>query len=177
MSNNKDVARCVKSLKKVGCPSGVSKKKCHAEMTAVCQAHLEYKKHGVNVLDFPKMKADLNTKIAVYVPDTKGVSQRISKEDHKRRAAEVEQKMRDLFGGTTTIRGLGTWASASCPRNVCVDNILLVESFMPEAVWNKHHGEMKKYLNSMKKEWGQHSLTIEFEIKGKNSLQEGMHFI
>ena len=177
MATDKDIVKCVKALKKVGCPSGTSKKKCHTEMTAVCKAHLEYKKHGVNVLDFPDMTPDLNTKVAIFVPDSSNVDQRISKEAHKGRAAEVEKKMRDLFGGTTTVKATGSWASASCNRGVCIDNILIVESYMPKDIWAKHNREMKSYLLKKKKLWGQQSVTVEFEIMGENSLQEGMHFI
>jgi len=177
MANARAVQRCVKALKKVGCPSGVSQKKCLAEMTAVCEAHLAYKKHGVNVLDFPDMKAEMNTKLAVYVPSTKNISQQVSPAEHKKRAAEVEKKLLSLFGGTTTVRAVGKWASASCSRGVCKDNIFLVESFMREEDWKDHNREMKRYLQGKKKEWGQESLTIEYEVKGKNSLQEGLHFI
>lgn len=177
MPNARAVQQCVKTLKKIGCPSGVSQKKCHAEMVAVCEAHLAYKKHGVNVIDFPKMKADANTKVAVYVPDTRDISQRISRAAHKKRAIDVEAKLRGLFGGTTTVRAVGTYSSKSCPKGVCVDNILLVESYVPEEMWKEHSGEMKTFLKKKKREWGQESLAFEFELLGRNSMQEGLHFI
>jgi len=126
--------------------------------------------------DFPKTKG-LNIRSSVYVPDTVGISKRIKPSEHVKRAKEVEKEMRRFFGGTTSVKGLGTWEHVKCPRGVCRDNLLIVESYAPEVVWNKHDIDFQRFLNKKRKQWKQASLAFEWENLTKDSPYEGMHFI
>jgi len=122
---------------------------------------------------FPSKKG-LPIRIVVYVPSTQGMTKKISKSVHLRRARQVSTKLRRLFGGTTRVVGLGSWKHKG---KVIRENVLLVESFCDVSDWKKHSKEIKVYLQKKKREWKQETLSIEWEHLSANKSYEGMHFI
>jgi hypothetical protein len=126
--------------------------------------------------DWPILKGS-SIRVAVYVPDTKNVSTRIKHEEHVARAREIEKFMRKKFGGTTTIKGMGTWKFKDCPKGVCIDNHLIVESFTNQKKWNKYDEQLIKYIKKKKGEWSQSSVSVEWEDLAKELPYEGLHFV
>jgi len=123
--------------------------------------------------DWP-VKRGLSVHIVVYVPDTTGISKKISKREHKKRAREVETELRKLFGGTTKVSSQGTWKHK---KRVIRDGVLQVESFTTQRKWNKNDMVLKRYLQRKKKEWGQESLSYEWYDDSRELPFEGMHFL
>ena len=162
---------CIRAVKKQACKHG----KCKVNPYSVCRAAL--KGHAnPHKLDFPG-EPGYNVQLSVYVPDTHNVSERVSDAEHLRRAKETEKKLRDTFGGSTSIKGLGTWKDTDCPGGVCKDHLLIVQSAMMEEDWLKKDGEIKKYLMNKRRDWGQNCLTFEWHHATMVHPFEGLHFI
>ena len=178
----KKLSSCIKQVEKKACPKSALRKNgtyryssCKVNPVAVCRSSVSGK-YNPHKLDFPGEEG-YDTKISVFVPDTTGVSTRISGKEHLRRAKETEEKVRDIFGGSTSVKGLGTWKSKLCPGDVCEDNLLIVEAGMTLSDWKKHDKEMKKYLKKKRLEWGQECITFNWEVVSQNHPYEGMHFL
>jgi len=122
---------------------------------------------------FPSKKG-LNIRIAVYVPSTQGLTRRIPAINHKRRAKEVADAMRSLFGGTTSVNAKGSWSSNG---TVAREDIILVESFTKTADWKKNANKLRLFLLKKKKEWEQESISYEWEDVSKDIPYEGMNFL
>lgn len=123
--------------------------------------------------DWPKEKG-LPIHIIVYIPGTVGLSKRISTSEHKKRAKEVEGQLRKLFGGTTKIKGEGTWKDKD---KVISEKVLMVESFTTQRLWVKNDKVLKRYLQRKKREWKQESLSYEWYDETRNLPFEGMNFL
>lgn len=164
--------RCVRVVRKQACtPKGG----CKISPTSVCRAAV-LGRSNPHKLDFPSEKG-YNVKLSVYVPDTYDVSHRVGDKEHMMRAKETEKKLRDTFGGSTSVKGLGTWKDVDCPGGVCKDNLLIVQSAMMEEDWLKKDNQIKKYLMNKRKEWGQDCLTYEWSHATKVHPFEGLHFL
>lgn len=114
--------------------------------------------------DFPKEKG-LETYTAIYVPSTKDVNKPISKEQHERRISEVRNFLTKTFGGTSTDKRVGSYTAHN--GKVVKENVAVVENFSEFKDWEKHDQEIEKFIKQKAKEWGQESISFEFEAPHK----------
>lgn len=115
-------------------------------------------------LDFPaKGTSKLGTSVAVYVPSTQSVDQKLSSGQMENRVQEVVRFLNSIFGGTTRIRGVGSWISSS--GQTVSEDITIVETYTDKATYLRKDVELGKWLEQKKGEWGQESLSYEYDNK------------
>jgi len=115
-------------------------------------------------LDFPKEKG-LQTYTAIYVPSTKDVNKKISKREHEKRITEVRNFLTKTFGGTSTDKRIGSYTSHG--GRVVQENVAVVENFSDFKDWEKHDEEIHRFIQAKAKQWGQESISFEFEAPKK----------
>lgn len=108
---------------------------------------------------FPKGRG-LNVHIVIYVPSTKNVNQKISENQFKGRIRQTAKFLSSAFGGTTRVRGIGTWLNK---KTLVQERIAKVETFTNVRDYKKVQGKIKKWLRKRKKQWRQKALSYEFE--------------
>lgn len=116
--------------------------------------------------DFPKGKG-MNIHTAITVPSTTNADKPISREEHNRRAREVETFLSEKFGGYTEIKGGGGWVSDE--KGLIKEPVLIVHSYTDKKTYNSHDLEVKAFIEKKKKQWGQESMAYEYE--------ESLHFV
>jgi hypothetical protein len=115
---------------------------------------------GRNEFDFPK-EHGLSTYSAIYVPSTKGVNKKISEGAFSKRITETQRFMTKEFGGTTTDREVGTYTAKS--GSVVKERVAKVENYSSFTDWKKKDTKVRKFVKDKAKEWGQESISFEFE--------------
>jgi len=115
-------------------------------------------------LDFPREKG-LQTYTAIYVPSTQDVSRKISKKQHEKRVSEVRNFLTRTFGGTSTDKRIGSYTSHG--GRVVQENVAVVENFSDFRDWEKHDEEIHRFIQQKAKQWGQESISFEFEAPKK----------
>lgn len=130
------------------------------------------KRHGIGAgennmakqgFDFPKtkqLKDALNIHIIIYVPSTKQADKPITGAEMKRRISETRRFIRNQLGGSTTVSGTGDWKDSG---QIFTEDVAKVESFTTAEDYDKADLKIKKWLTNKKREWGQKSLSYEFE--------------
>lgn len=106
-------------------------------------------------------KAELPLQMAVYVPSTKRMRVKVSKGVMGRRVKEVVRYLNKTFGGTTRIRGVGSYTPKK--GSEIEENVVIVESFSSNPDWNKAHDMLYSKILHWKKRWSQESMGFEFE--------------
>lgn len=106
-------------------------------------------------------KPELPLQMAVYVPSTKQMSVKISKKVMDRRVKEVVKYLNKTFGGSTRIRGRGSYTSDK--GNLIEEDVVIVECFSGVTDWRKAKNKLQRKILSWKKKWGQESMAFEFE--------------
>ena len=109
--------------------------------------------------DFPKKKGN-SVHLIIFVPSTEKYDKDISAKEFKDRIKEVSRFLTRLFGGTTKVKGIGSYQMDNKYIN---EKVVLVESFTTPSKYNLHDKKVKRFLIEKKKEWGQDSMGYEFE--------------
>lgn len=109
---------------------------------------------------FPKEKG-LETYSAIYVPSTQDVNKKITPAQHQRRANEVRNFMNKQFGGTTSVRALGSYTDSK--GRVVNEPVIVVENFSDIKDYEHHDRKIHKFVQSRARSWGQESVSYEFE--------------
>lgn len=109
----------------------------------------------------------------MYVPSTTGLKPILTRE-HKNRTKNVENQLKKLFGGSTQVKGIGTWKSGNKTYR---EPVVIVETFTTESGWKKNDKKLKSYLDRKKKEWNQEVIAFEWEHMTKEYPFEGMHYV
>lgn len=115
-------------------------------------------------MDFPREKG-LQTYTAIYVPSTQDVNKPISRAEHERRVKEVRNFLTKKFGGTSTDKRIGSYTSNK--GRVVQENVAVVENFSDFHDWEKHDEEIHKFVQAKAKQWGQESISFEFQAPDK----------
>jgi len=147
----------------------VVRERSNAELRAI---HAKGKT-GHKVRRFPSDKG-LPVRVAIVVPSTKKKDEKISQKEMNTRVKETDKFMRDKFGGETSIRGVGSWYDGN--NKMVQENVVVVESYTTEKKWEENDMRTQKYLNDKSKEWGQDTITFQYEHLNKNEDREGVHF-
>ena len=109
--------------------------------------------------DFPKKKGN-SVHLVIFVPSTKEYDKDISSKEFNVRTKEVSRFLSKLFGGTTRVKGVGSYQLEGKDIN---EKVMLVETFTTPSKYDQHDKKVKKFLITKKKEWGQDSMGYEFE--------------
>ena len=100
---------------------------------------------SVSTRDFPKGEGS-NVHIIVYVPSTKNVSEKISDAEFKKRVGEAKNFLNRAFGGTTTVKGVGSYTAEN---GLVQENVALVETFTKKKDYNANDLKIKKGLKDI----------------------------
>ena len=109
--------------------------------------------------DFPKKRGN-KVHLVIFVPSTKEYDKVITSKEFKNRVKEVSIFLSKLFGGTTRVKGVGSY---QLEGKDITEKVVMVETFTTPKKYNLHDLKIKKFLMSKKKEWGQDSMGYEFE--------------
>lgn len=100
---------------------------------------------------------------ALYVPSTCDLNVPIDDKEFQSRIDEARQKFSEKFGGTTTLMGVGTYLPANDDDDLVVEDVAIVKFGMEEEEFEKNKEEIKKWIWNKKDEWGQESITFEYQ--------------
>jgi len=114
--------------------------------------------------DFPKEKG-YSTYSAIYVPSTQDVNKKINAKKFEHRITQVRNFMTNKFGGTTTVRGVGSYTAKS--GKVVAEKVAVVENFSSQKDWKANDQDVEKFVHGKAKEWGQESVSFEYEAPRK----------
>lgn len=114
----------------------------------------------------PKGVERLEAQLAVIVPSTKGIKEQkvISKMEMNKRVDEVRRYLSRLFGGYTSVNGVGGYVMRKGNRLVKED-VVIVTSFGNSNI-AKDNIRQKKLLNKMKRwaiVWSQETMGMTWE--------------
>lgn len=113
--------------------------------------------------DFPKqrqLEGSNNIHVIIYVPSTKEGSIPLTGREFKKRINETRRFIRTVLGGSTTVSGIGDWKDND---KIYTEDVAKVESFTTARDYDIADLKIKKWLQNKKREWGQVSLSYEFE--------------
>lgn len=113
--------------------------------------------------DFPKkrqLEGSNNIHVIIYVPSTKAGDQQLTGREFKKRISETRRFIRTILGGSTTVSGIGDWKDND---KIYTEDVAKVESFTTARDYDLADLRIKKWLMNKKREWGQVSLSYEFE--------------
>lgn len=108
----------------------------------------------------PKDTFHLPVEMAVIVPSTKDFNKPISTEEFKKRTDEVRKKLIQLFGGNTSIKGVGGYRLEGKEIR---ENVNMVYSYSKRKDWVKNRQKLLKYLQGLKKRFNQDTIGLIFE--------------
>ena len=88
--------------------------------------------------------------VAVFIPSQKRNGESL---DHEYWCKEAVQTMSTLFGGATSMKGLGGWRDDEFEKKIKQEPISIVFSFMNKNDWNKENVfALRKFLHRMGRE-------------------------
>lgn len=97
--------------------------------------------------------------VAVYVPST-NFEKPISSQQYKARIDETVSFLNRTFGGSTRVRGTGSWEDNGKTIN---EEVTIVETFAKADAYRKNHAKLKAWLKKKRTVWKQYVLTMEYE--------------
>jgi len=110
---------------------------------------------------FPKKTVRLEKQMAIVVPSTKDLNKPISEKEMQARVQTVRNFLNQTFGGTTRIKGIGSYTSKG--GKVVDENVVVVESFADAPDWERKKSLVAGFLQGKAGEWGQETVGYEFE--------------
>jgi hypothetical protein len=111
-------------------------------------------------LDFP-LDPSLKTRIAIYVPSTYDGVHPIGKQKFARRVGETQKFLNNLFGGSTRIRGEGSYVMKG--GKLIKEDVAVVEAFTEPRKWFEKDLAVKRWIENKKRNWKQESMSFEYE--------------
>ena len=109
---------------------------------------------------FPKKTMRLEKQMAIVVPSTKEFNKQITKKEMVNRVRSVRNFLTENFGGSTRVKGIGSYSGKG---GVVDENVVVVEAFADNPVWNKSKSSVSKFLRQKAREWSQESLGYQLE--------------
>jgi hypothetical protein len=110
--------------------------------------------------DFP-LDPSLKTRIAIYVPSTYDGVHPIGKQKFARRVGETQKFLNNLFGGSTRIRGEGSYVMKG--GKLIKEDVAVVEAFTEPRKWFEKDLAVKRWIENKKRNWKQESMSFEYE--------------
>jgi hypothetical protein len=113
---------------------------------------------------FPRVKKDevdvSPIQMAVYVPSS-NFDKKISDAEFQKRIKETYSFLNRAFGGTTRVRGIGSWYNDG--NKLVNEKVAIVETFAKIKDYKQAQNKLKAWLKQKRKEWKQWALSFEFE--------------
>ena len=103
-----------------------------------------------------KFKFDLNSKVAIYVPSTKNVNEKIDNSIYEKR---VLVELSKIFGGATKTPAVGGWLCNNV--ELVVEDVSIVYSFCTTEQLKTHFREVLQICQNLKKDLQQEAITLE----------------
>lgn len=97
-----------------------------------------------------KFKFDLDSKVSIYVPSTKEVSEQI---DNTEQVKSVIRELSSLFGGATATQAVGGWVSES--GETILERVTIVYSFCTSEQLREHFEDVYAIAQRIKEEMTQ----------------------
>lgn len=107
----------------------------------------------------PWGKPDADRSIIIYVPTTE-YDKSVSESVIKKRVKDTVKFLNKLFGGTTRVIGTGSWVNDGQTIN---EKVVMVETMTNDKDLKKNASRLKAWVQRKKKEWKQHSISVEYE--------------
>ncbi len=107
-----------------------------------------------------KSQFTLSESIKIYIPSTVDVNSEI---DNKIFVTNTETKLSKIFGGTTTINGVGCWVSEKV--GLVRESVKIVNSFTSLEGLDKHISEVIEICENLKSDMKQEGISL--EVQGK----------
>ena len=120
---------------------------------------------------FPKSYG-LNYSASILVPSTKR-DKNVSDSQFKKRIKETKNFLNNSFGGTTTIRSVGSFTDQN--GAIVNEKIAVVTSHTDKFGYGKGNQKVKSFLVKKRKEWNQESMGYTFESPQRPS--KSFHFV
>ena len=99
--------------------------------------------------------------ITVYVPSTKNKSEYIGRVAFDRRIKFVDDRLRRMFGGFTTISGRGGYTADN--GKVIEERVAKVTTYVKKGEYIKKQKELLGFIRYLKTKFGQESIGYEIE--------------
>lgn len=103
---------------------------------------------------------DLPIEQRIIVPSTKNKRERLTRKEFSERVETVKKWFTNRFGGHTTVQGIGGFDNEG---NVIEEDVAVVTSFSTVKDFEKHGYKVPRKLQKWAKDWGQFSVSYEFE--------------
>lgn len=96
----------------------------------------------------------------IYVPSTFN-NEPVSRRDFERRVSEVRDRLALIFGGYTSVEGVGGYSSEE--DGVVHEDVVRVISYTTKKEYESKRKELFDFLQEKQREWGQESIGYEVE--------------
>lgn len=103
-----------------------------------------------------KFKYDLDCKVAIYVPSTINVNEKI---DNSEYVISVIRELSSMFGGATASDAVGGWVSES--GETVIERVKIVYSFCSSEQLNERFDDVYEICQRIKREMNQEAVTLE----------------
>jgi len=123
------------------------------------QSYLEVRIVPKKMFDFPR-GVGRPVRAVVYVPSTIR-DKPVSEEVFQRRIRETQNYLSKLLGGSTQVFGEGTWIEDKA--GLIKEKVAKVTAFAKSKDYDREDLKLEAWLNRKREEWGQWSLSFEFE--------------
>ncbi len=112
-------------------------------------------------------------RLAIIVPSTQG-DKEINQATFRKRVKRVERFLDKTFGGSTKVSGHGTWVEGG---KVIAEKVAVVECYTDRDVYRKHENDIKRFIQRIKRDWDQQTISYHYEDLVKHTSNEGLHFL
>jgi len=110
----------------------------------------------------PIISARLEVEQVIYVPSTNVLQETISGEEMRIRINEVRSVLSKLFGGYTSVEGIGGYLSDEF--GLIEEPVVRIISYAEKESFRENSDDLIDFLEEKRKEWGQ--LSMGYEIEG-----------
>lgn len=117
--------------------------------------------HHTKRLDFPKGKGN-NIHIIIYVPSTNAQQKYIGDSAFNSRIKQTADFLSSTFGGATRVSGVGYWYGGK-KIGLVKEKVAKVECFTKKVDYMNYDLKIKKWIQTKRRNWGQDSISYEFE--------------
>lgn len=112
----------------------------------------------------PIISAHFEVEQVIYVPSTDSLQRTISVEEMEKRIQEVRYELSKLFGGYTSVEGIGGFVKTSEKGEELIEEpVTRIISYTTREGFEENSELLIEYLERKRQEWGQISMGYEIE--------------
>ena len=116
--------------------------------------------------DFPIPSSnimELPIKTAVFVPSTE-IDKKVSPARFRKRIRETRNFLDRTFGGSTRMKGVGSWESSKSNK-IIDEDVVIVESFSTKPNYLKNDQLLRDFIQKKLVSWKQQAISVEYKNK------------